>query len=127
MLEFKRISKYEIYIRHTINGGCIVNIGCCEISFSNSDDMIDALKEYYSDPDGMEKKYNLVASNINIPTPESYSPRKNYRTAEERCSLEPANLSLRVDRPGPQFNESTTDTSDCDEDCKEDPSDESDK
>ena len=60
-MEFKRISKYDIIIRHTVNGGCIANIGCCEVSFSNTEDLLDALEDYYANPDEIEKKYNAFS------------------------------------------------------------------
>ena len=57
-IEFKKISRYDVNIRHTANGGCIVQIGCCEASFTTPGEMIRALEEFYKDPDAMEKKYN---------------------------------------------------------------------
>ena len=60
-MEFKRISNYEINIRHTANGGIITKVGCAEFSFSNPDDFLKALTEYYENPDLFEKQYNEVA------------------------------------------------------------------
>ena len=57
-IEFKKISRYDVNIRHTANGGCIVQIGCCEASFTTPDEMLKALADFYKDPEGMEKKYN---------------------------------------------------------------------
>lgn len=61
MIIFKRISRHKINIRYTVNGGCIAKIGCAELSFSNPADMLEVMKEYYEDPEGMEKKYNAFA------------------------------------------------------------------
>lgn len=63
MIEFKSISNYNINIRHTCNGGCIVNIGCCEACFSNPADMLKALEEYYFNPEDIEKRYNSFTKN----------------------------------------------------------------
>ncbi len=57
-MDFKRLSPYEINIRHTGNNGIIVRIGCGEFCFSNPDDMTNALIEYYENPVEMERKYN---------------------------------------------------------------------
>ena len=99
-MEFKRISKYDINIRHTANGGCIVNVGCCEAAFSNSDELIDALTEYYDDPEGMEKKYNAIAIEDgprNVPT-----GAIGYGATRE-CMPDPDNRALR--RSGPHHDE----------------------
>ena len=60
-MEFKRISTHKIHIRHTANGGIIAKVGCGEFSFSNPDDFLKALTEYYENPDQFEKQYNEVA------------------------------------------------------------------
>ena len=60
-MNFKKISKYDIRIRHTSNGGMIVKVGCAEFSFSNPEDMMDVMKQYYENPDKMEKEYNKVS------------------------------------------------------------------
>jgi len=54
------LSKYNINIEHTVNGGTIVRIGCATASFSNYKDMLSALEEYYEDPDSMERLYNKM-------------------------------------------------------------------
>jgi hypothetical protein len=56
--EFKKASKHNINIRHTVNGGCIIKVGCCEAAFSTPDEMLETLADYYKDPVGMEKRYN---------------------------------------------------------------------
>lgn len=57
MMKFEKISKYDINIRHTSNGGVIVRIGCAELSFSSPEDMMDVMKQYYENPQEMEKRY----------------------------------------------------------------------
>jgi hypothetical protein len=59
-MEFKKISNYDIHIRHTVNGGVIAKLGCVELSFSSSEDMMIAMGQFYADPEGMEKEYNSV-------------------------------------------------------------------
>lgn len=67
-MEFKRMSKYDINITHTANGGMIVRVGCATLSFSNPEDMMDAMKQYYENPDGMEKQFNVISSQ-DVPQP----------------------------------------------------------
>ena len=69
MMKFEKISKYDINIRHTVNGGVIVRVGCAELSFSNPEDMIDVMKQYYENPQEMEKKY--IQSNASHPVQEA--------------------------------------------------------
>lgn len=57
-MEFKKASNYDINITHTINGGIIVKVGCATLCFSSPEDMVDVMKQYYEDPEGMEKLYN---------------------------------------------------------------------
>jgi hypothetical protein len=63
-MELKRISKHDINIRHTVNGGMVVNVGCAVLSFSSPEDMIDAMKQYYDNPDEMERKYYATSGPI---------------------------------------------------------------
>jgi hypothetical protein len=73
-MEFKRISKYDIHIRHTVNGGIIVKVGCAELSFSSPEHMLEIMKQYYENPleimkqyyenpDETERKYNKAMAN----------------------------------------------------------------
>ena len=57
-MEFKKLSNYDINITHTANGGAILRIGCAEFGFSDHLDMLNALKDYYDNPEEMEKQYN---------------------------------------------------------------------
>jgi len=58
MIQFKKISEYDINIEHTINSGILVRVGCCKVVFNNSNEMLSALEDYYRDPDAIEKIYN---------------------------------------------------------------------
>ena len=64
MMEFKRVSKYDINITHTVNGGMIVKVGCAVLTFSNPEDMMDVMKQYYENPDEMEKLYNKANCDV---------------------------------------------------------------
>lgn len=66
-MEFNKISNYDINLRHTINGGIIVKVGCAELSFTSPEDMMDVMKQYYEDPKGMEKLYNHSGANEDVP------------------------------------------------------------
>jgi hypothetical protein len=68
-MNFEKISKYDIKIRHTVNGGVIVKVGCAELSFSNPEDMMDVMKQYYENPQEMEKLFNK--SNASHPVEEA--------------------------------------------------------
>lgn len=58
MIKFKTASKYDIHIKHTVNGGMIVRIGCATLAFDNYKPMMKAMEEYYENPEGVEKVYN---------------------------------------------------------------------
>lgn len=81
-MEFKKISDYDIHIRHTINGGVIVKVGCAELSFSSPEDMMDIMKQYYADPKGMEKEYN---SNVGLQEVETSHNVNEERQPESRA------------------------------------------
>jgi hypothetical protein len=49
---------YDIQITPTVNGGCIVNVGCVQLSYSTPARMLIDLKKYLADPQGYEKAYN---------------------------------------------------------------------
>jgi hypothetical protein len=79
-MNFEKISPYDIIIRHTSNGGCIVQVGCGEFSFSSPEDMLDVMKQFYENPQEMIKNYNEANSdNMTQPDP-------GYR--EESCQCE---------------------------------------
>lgn len=49
---------YDINIIPTVNGGCIVNVGCARLSYQTPARMITDLKKYLADPEGYEKAFN---------------------------------------------------------------------
>jgi hypothetical protein len=48
---------YDIRIIPTVNGGCIVNLGCAQLSYSTPARMIIDLKKYLAEPEKYEKAY----------------------------------------------------------------------
>jgi hypothetical protein len=50
------LARYNIEIKF-LSKGCIVTVGCKQIAFSNTDDAINALTEYFSDPNEAYKKW----------------------------------------------------------------------
>ena len=119
-IEFKKISRYEVNIRHAANGGCIVQIGCCEASFTTPGEMLEALADFYKDPEGMEKKYNesngpcdtggaalreaiIAGRPTSAPRPTNvverhHANRISAECDEEQCEAEPD--EARIDHPG---------------------------
>jgi hypothetical protein len=100
-IEFKKISRYDFVIRHTANGGCIVQIGCCEVCFTTPGEMLEALADFYKDPEGMENKYNKfvrTSSNNPIATGHGATP-----TGHAEYMPDPNNSALR--RSGPHTEE----------------------
>ena len=57
-MEFGKVTTHEIKITPTINKGFIVSVGCATLAFENQKTMIDALEDFLSNPEGMEKRYN---------------------------------------------------------------------
>lgn len=49
---------YEIHITPTVNGGCIVNVGCAQLSYQTPARMLTDLKKYLAEPEKYEKAYN---------------------------------------------------------------------
>lgn len=58
VLKLELAFPYEINIIPTVNGGCIVNVGCARLSYSAPARMITDLKKYLADPEGYEKAFN---------------------------------------------------------------------
>jgi len=57
-LEFGKVTTHEIRITPTINKGFIVSVGCATLAFENQKTMMNALEDFLSNPEGMEKRYN---------------------------------------------------------------------
>lgn len=57
-MEFKNLLPHSIEIRGTMNKGYLMQVGCAQFAFGDSDDMLELAKAYLDDPEGMVKKYN---------------------------------------------------------------------
>ena len=57
-MEFGKVTTHEIRITPTINKGFIVSVGCATLAFENQKTMMNALEDFLSNPEGMEKRYN---------------------------------------------------------------------
>ena len=62
-MEFGKVTPHEIKITPTINKGFIVSVGCATLAFENQETMRNALEDYLSNSEGMEKRYNEAAGN----------------------------------------------------------------
>ena len=98
-MEFKKLSKYNINITHTVNGGCIVKIGCGRAVFTDHNAMLIALKEYYDDPEGMEKKYYDIQKNDCCEEAAPGGPTGRVLRRDPRAVSEEANC---VEESGPE-------------------------
>lgn len=56
--EFKNPLPHAIEIFGTMNQGYIMQVGCARFAYGDTDEMLDLLKRYLDDPEGMVKKYN---------------------------------------------------------------------
>jgi len=57
-IEFKMAFPHEIHIIPTINGGVIARCGCAELTFTSTNKLLTAMREYFADPAAVEKAYN---------------------------------------------------------------------
>lgn len=57
-MEFKNLLPHAIEIRGTMNQGYLMQVGCAQFAFGDSDDMLELAKAYLDDPEGMLKKYD---------------------------------------------------------------------
>ena len=55
-MEFKNVLPHAINISGTMNGGYLMEVGCSRFAYGDSDDMLELLKAYLDDPEGMVKK-----------------------------------------------------------------------
>ena len=56
-MKFKKEIPYDILIKPTPNQGFIVEVGCVKVVYAGWTNLIQALTEYLSDPEGVEKQY----------------------------------------------------------------------
>jgi len=59
-IEFKLAFPYEIHVIPTVNGGVIARCGCAELTFSSTNKLLTAMREYFADPEEVEKAYNAA-------------------------------------------------------------------
>ncbi len=63
-MKFGKVTMHEIRITPTINKGFIVSVGCATLAFENQKTMMDALEDFLSNPEGMEKRYNEAGARM---------------------------------------------------------------
>ena len=66
-MEFKKAIPREVVIQPTHNGGFIVHTGCCQLAFSEPEDLLTALRQYLIDPEKAEKSYNELIRRAETP------------------------------------------------------------
>jgi hypothetical protein len=59
-MQFELAFPYDIQITPTVNGGVIVRCGCAELSFTSTNKLLTALREYFKDPEQAEKDYHAA-------------------------------------------------------------------
>jgi hypothetical protein len=57
-MEFKARPMRTVEIRATANDGYIVNVGCTNFAYTDTEKMIEDLNEYLRDPFAVEESYN---------------------------------------------------------------------
>jgi len=56
-MDFRQLAKHDINIKHTVNNGIIVRVGCAELAFTSPKDMLLKLADFYADPEKAEKEF----------------------------------------------------------------------
>jgi hypothetical protein len=59
-MQFELAFPYDIQITPTVNGGVIVRVGCAELSYTSTNKLLTALREYFKDPEQAEKDYHAA-------------------------------------------------------------------
>jgi len=59
-IEFKLAFPYEIHVIPTVNGGVIARVGCAELTFQSTNKLLTAMREYFADPEEVEKAYHAA-------------------------------------------------------------------
>jgi len=68
-IEFKLAFPYEIHVIPTVNGGVIARVGCAELTFQSTNKLLTAMREYFADPEEVEKAYNAARKASHGPMP----------------------------------------------------------
>lgn len=77
---------YKITINPTVNGGCIVNVGCARLSYSTPARMLTDLKKYLADPQGYEQAFyecNKIRGENTLAAPEQPSGQTGAQIPED--------------------------------------------
>jgi hypothetical protein len=53
------LRQYELTVRF-LNLGCVVSVGCNQIAFSNKDEALKAITDYFNDPEGTREKFQAL-------------------------------------------------------------------
>lgn len=75
-MKFGKAIPYDILITATDNLGFNVKVGCCNVVFTDKDEVLSALGYYFGNPKVMEKEYNKAvgspdAEERTVPTSDS--------------------------------------------------------
>lgn len=95
-LKFELAFPYRIIIEPTVNGGVIVSVGCAQLSYENTNKMLKALKQYFADPEAVEKAYckcnALRAGGGPVAVPDQWYVHQNRPQREELTTVESVEL-----------------------------------
>jgi hypothetical protein len=80
MIALGRKVNYTITIEPTMNGGFFVKVGCGKFSFTDYEDLLSALGDYFENPEKLEKEYNKLSV---VPIQEVPSAPVDYNRAEQ--------------------------------------------
>lgn len=100
-IEFKMAFPHEIHIIPTINGGVIARCGCAELTFTSTNKLLTAMREYFADPEAVEKAYNdarKVAGRLHE-APMTEGPRAARALGSGRTLARPRNIMDLDDAP----------------------------
>jgi hypothetical protein len=62
-MDFGKSIPYDINVKPTTNKGFIVKVGCATLAFSDSEGLLQFLREYLANPEKVEKEYNEANGN----------------------------------------------------------------
>ncbi len=91
---------YTIQIDGTDNGGFIVQVGCRRLTFTSRESLVDALREYLGDPQGVAERFaetfgwssDPIAPPVATAIQPATASDRGFRTASEVLSGEPASI-----------------------------------
>lgn len=78
-MELQLKSEWEVRVKHALNGGFVVHVGCAEFAYSSSTQLCKDLKLYLDDPKVYEDKYQEIMGHlkhaVEVPAPEQCEPQ----------------------------------------------------